>query len=53
MVHFADRDCRISQENQVGYDGGGGAIIFIVWIKFAAFEKHFSFVSLAVIRGSC
>ena len=27
----------ISQENQVGYDGGGGTKIFIAWIKFAAF----------------
>ena len=42
----------ISQENQVGYDRGGGTKIFIAWIKFAAFEKYFSFVCLVVISGS-
>ena len=40
------------QENQVGCDGGGGTIIFIAWIKFLSFEKHFSFFSLVVISGS-
>ena len=39
----------ISQENQVGGDGKGGIIIFIAWIKFFAFEKHFPFASLVVI----
>ena len=52
MVHYEDMGWCISQENQVGYNSGGGAIIFIAWIKFVAFEKHFSFPSQVVISGS-
>ena len=46
------RSWSISQENLVGYDCGGGTIIFIAWIKFFSLEKHFSFLSLVVISGS-
>ena len=52
MVHYEDGGRHNSQENQVGYNGGGGTIIFIAWIRFVAFEKHFSFVSLVVMSDS-
>ena len=62
MVYYEVRSWYISQANQVGYGKGGGTInyilqlkpygfdqvIFIVWIKFFSFEKHFSFLSLTV-----
>ena len=48
MVYFKIRRLCISQENQVGYDSGGGTIAFIGWIKFLSFEKHFSFLGLVV-----
>ena len=52
----------MSQTNQVGYEKGIGTVnyvvqlksygfdklIFIVWIKFFLFGKHFSFLSLIV-----
>ena len=53
MVHYEDRGWCINQENQVDYDGGRGTIILIVGIKFVAFEKKFSFVSLAAISSPC
>ena len=52
MVHYENRNWCIRQENQVGYDGGGGTIIFIAWIKFVTLEKHFSFVNQVVISDS-
>ena len=50
-VCYEDRGWCINQENQVGYDGGG-TLILIAWIKFVAFKKHFSILSLVVISGS-
>ena len=41
VVHYEFGSWCFSQENQVGYDGGGGTIIFIAWIKFFSFDKHF------------
>ena len=52
VVYFKVRSFCIRQENQVGYDGGGGTNIFIAWIKFFSLEKHFSFFSLVAISDS-
>lgn len=52
MVHYEERFWHFSQEKQVYYDGNGGTIIFIGWIKFVGFKKHSSFISLVVISSS-
>ena len=60
VVYYEVRCWYNSQANQVGYEKRGGTInyivqlrsygfdqvIFIVWIKFFLFEKHFSLLSL-------
>ena len=51
-VCFMVRCSCISQENQVDYDGGGGTIIFIAWIKFFSFEEKKLFFSLIVLISS-
>ena len=62
VVYYEVRSWYIGQANHVGYDKGGRTInctlwfnssssdqvIFIVWIKFFSFEKHFLFLSLIV-----
>ena len=53
VVYYKVRSSCISQENQIGYDGGGGGtIIFFAWIKFFSFKKYFLLLSLVVISGS-
>ena len=62
VVYYEVRSWYISHANQVGWDMGGGTInyilwlkyygsdqvIFIAWIRFFSFEKHFSFLGLIV-----
>ena len=40
MVYSKSRSSSISQENQVGNDGGSRNKIFIACIKFLSFEKN-------------
>ena len=41
VVYYEIRSWCISQENQIGYDGGDGTIIFIAWVQFFSLEKLF------------